>query len=79
MKAICNICLGNFMQSVSFADDVGMVKVEKVSTPELPIFLAKLEDIDEIILRGPETYIKKVQKDTESQMENSKLVKFTLM
>lgn len=78
MKVFCNICLGNYVQNVSIIDDKGLVKIEKVTTPDLPVFLSKLEGIDEITLKGPDTYIKKVQKDTEYQVNNTRPIKFVL-
>ena len=78
MKVFCNVCLGNYMQNVSIIDDKGLVTVEKVTTPDLPVFLSKLEGIDEVTLKGPNTYIKKVQKDTEYQINGTKPIKFIL-
>ncbi len=78
MRAFCNICLGNYIQNVSIINDKGLVKVEKVTTPDLPVFLSKLEGIDEITLKGPSTYIKKIQKDTEYQIDGTKPIKFIL-
>lgn len=78
MKVFCNICLGNYIQNVSIIDDKGLVKIEKVTTPDLPVFLAKLNGIEEVILKGPSVYIKKVQKDTEYQVGESKSIKFIL-
>ena len=78
MKVFCNICLGNYIQNVSIIDDKGLVKIEKVTTPDLPVFLSNLEGIDEITLKGPNTYIKKVQKDTEYQVDNTRPIKFIL-
>ena len=78
MRVFCNVCLGNYVQNVSIIDDKGLVKIEKVTTPDLPVFLSKLEGIDEIILKGPNTYIKKVQKDTEYQINGTKPIKFIL-
>lgn len=78
MKIFCNVCLGNYMQNVSIIDNKGLVKIEKVTTPDLPIFLAKLNGIEEVTLKGPSAYIKKVQKDTEYQVGESKPIKFIL-
>ena len=78
MKVFCNICLGNYVQNVSIIDDKGLVKIEKVTTPDLPVFFSKLKNVDEITLKGPSAYIKKVQKDTEYQVGESKPIKFNL-
>lgn len=78
MKAVCNICLGNYIQNVTFIDEKGMVKIEKVTTPDLPVFFSEHKELDDIILKGPESYIKKIQKDTEYQVDNSRPIKFTL-
>lgn len=78
MKVFCNVCLGNFMQNVSMIDDKGLTRIEKVPTPDLPMFFAELKDIDEITLKGPDTYIKKVQKDTEYHVNNTRPIKFVL-
>lgn len=78
MKVFCNICLGNYVQNVSIIDDKGLVKIEKVTAPDLPVFLSNLEGIDEITLKGPNTYIKKVQKDTEYQINGTRPIKFIL-
>ena len=56
----------------------GLVKIEKVPTPDLPIFFSELKEVNEITLKGPDTYIKKVQKDTEYQVDNTRPIKFTL-
>ena len=66
------------MQNVSIIDDKGLVRVEKVPTPDLPVFFSELKEVDEITLKGPDTYIKKVQKDTEYQVDESKPIKFIL-
>lgn len=78
MKVFCNICLGNYIQNVSIIDDKGLVKIEKVPTPDLPVFFSKLKKADEITLKGPSTYIQKIQKDTEYQIGNTKTIKFNL-
>ena len=43
-----------------------------------PVFFSELKEIDEITLKGPDTYIKKVQKDTEYQVDNTRSIKFIL-
>ena len=78
MKVFCNVCLGNYIQNVSIIDDKGLVRVEKVPTPDLPVFFSELKEVNEITLKGPDTYIKKVQKDTEYQVGESKPIKFIL-
>lgn len=78
MKVFCNVCLGNYMQNVSIIDDKGLVKIEKVTTPDLPVFLSNLEEINEITLKGPSTYIKKIQKDIEYQINGTRPIKFIL-
>ena len=74
----CNICLGNYIQNVSIIDDKGLVRIEKVPTPDLPVFFSELKEVNEITLKGPDIYIKKVQKDTEYQVDNTRPIKFTL-
>ena len=78
MRIFCNICLGNFIQNVSIMDDKGLVRIEKIPTPDLPMFFSELKEVDEITLKGPDTYIKKVQKDTEYQVDNTRPIKFVL-
>lgn len=78
MRVFCNICLGDYIQNVSIIDDKGLVKIEKVSTPDLPVFFSKLKEVNEITLKGPNTYIKKIQKETEYQIGNTKTIKFNL-
>lgn len=79
MKVFCSICLGNYMQNVSIIDDKGLVGVEQVPTPELSVYLAALKDknVDTITLKGPEVFIKKVQEETEYQIED-KTINFIL-
>ena len=78
MRIFCNICLGNFIQNVSIMDDKGLDRNEKIPTPDLPMFFSELKEVDEITLKGPDTYIKKVQKDTEYQVDNTRPIKFVL-
>ena len=78
MKVFCNVCLGNYIQNVSIIDDKGLVRIEKVPTPDLSVFFSKLKKVDEITLKGPSTYIQKIQKETEYQIGNIKTIKFNL-
>lgn len=74
MKLFCSVCLGNFMQSVTFIDEKGMVKVEKVPIYDLPTFFAKHADVEEIRLLGADKYIEKLIEETKAKMPETKMV-----
>ena len=72
MRLFCSVCLGNFMQSVTFIDEKGMVKIEKVPIYDLPTFFAEHADVEEIHLLGADKYINKLIEETKAKMPETK-------